>query len=110
MRRVWSGLVQRQKGLAVDGRVFGKSRRKFVGGNGAALEPALLEDGHRQACDGKNAAVHDLSFQGIQLLVLPVGELDKRNALGDFNDVEKRVGAESLEVEQAGGRRRTDMP
>ncbi len=66
------------------------------------LEPTFFEYRHRQAGYGFDAAADDQALERIQFLVIPAGEFDERNALGDFDDVRHRIGTESLESEHSG--------
>ena len=54
----------------------------------SALEPAFLEDRHRFSGYGLDTSAYDFALQCVELVMFPVGQLNKRNSLGNFNNVD----------------------
>src|SRR4051812_40099017 len=73
------------------------------------LEAAFGKDRHLHAGKGGNASADDFAFEGIELVVVPVGELDEGNASGGFNHRGQGIGAEAAEAGPAGGREGSHM-
>ncbi len=59
------------------------------------LKTPFLKNRHLQAGHRANATRHDLAFERIQFLMIPLRQFDKRNPLGHFDDVRNREGAEA---------------
>ena len=74
-----------------------------------ALEAAFLEDRHRYPRDSFDTATDDFAFESIQPRVIPIGQFDERDSLGDLDDVRQSVWAEADEAARASRGCRADV-
>ena len=76
----------------VNAPVLGLSRREQLARlvRGAVLEAALREHRHVQSGHRLDPRRDDLPLERIQPVVVPVGQLDERNPLGDRDDTAGR--------------------
>ena len=69
---------------------------------GNLLKSTFLKNRHRNTGDRFHSAFHDFTFQAIQLFMIPIGQFDKWNSLGNSDHTWQRKGAKTMKTKFRG--------
>src|SRR5688572_12343816 len=96
-----SRLIQGEEGFAINAFGGGKFVAEARDFNGAVLEAAFLENGHVHPGQGADAARDNFAFQRVKAADVVIGEFDKGNSFGDFDNSRAGEWAEAFETKLA---------